>query len=99
MAQTALYQAELASIQTMANCCNNLLQNILPLLQYHNVLWNASGGWNSTIIQSWLDANPQLSGITVAELQSGLNTLFSVIMPGISGNEAALAQLAMAGNN
>jgi hypothetical protein len=88
-------------IGKMANVSSNLLQNILPLLQEGNTLFNSGSpsGYLFVITQPMLDADPTLSGLTTTQLANGISPLTGAVLTAISGNEAALSTLAAAGGN
>jgi hypothetical protein len=91
MALTTLEQDTLAKSFAVAK---TLLNDLQPKLQGLNEIYNSAGGVKTTLEQADLDALAELSGLTVAQVDAGLNAMTVVILPAITSNYPFIAQLA-----
>lgn len=71
-----------------------LLLDLQPKLASLDSIYNSAGGVAATLTQEELDALPELSGLTLTQVNDGLYALTAVILPGIQTAYPALAQLA-----
>lgn len=71
-----------------------LLLDLQPKLAGLDSIYNSAGGVATTLTQAELDAIPELSGLTLAQVNDGLYALTAVILPGIVTAYPAIAQLA-----
>jgi len=71
-----------------------VLEEVKPVLDALNIIYDAGGGVKETLTQAELDEIPAFSGLTKTQLDDGLYALTAVIRPAITNAFTALAQLA-----
>jgi hypothetical protein len=71
-----------------------LLEQLKPILDELDVVYNSSGGLHDTIVQGDLDAIPSYSGLTKTQLDDGMFVLTSTIKGEINTAYSQLAELA-----
>lgn len=71
-----------------------LLDQIKPVLDQLDVIYNSSGGAGSTITQNGLDAILSFSGLTKQQLDDAMYVLTTTLRPNIANAFTQLAQLA-----
>ena len=74
--------------------CKKFLLDLQPKLAGLQQIYDSAGGVKSTLTQAELDEVPELSGLTKAQVDSGLNALTTVLLPAIEAEYPFLAQLA-----
>lgn len=84
---------EQTTINRAIALARKVVEEVYPALKELNVSYNASGGVSSTITQTELDANPDLSGLTKAQLDDALYALTSGILGAIDTGYSQLVQL------
>lgn len=80
------------------NAAKYLIEVLKPVLDELNIIYDASGGLKSTIVQSDLDGIASFSGLTKAQLDDGMFALTSTIKTGLTNAYSQLAQLAARSN-
>ncbi len=71
-----------------------LLEQLRPILDELNVIYDGTGGVKSTITQQNLDSAAYLSGLTVAQLNDGFFVLTATVRADLDNGLTALSQLA-----
>lgn len=94
MALTALEQD---TISRGIAAARKVLDELKPVLDSLNVIYDAEGGAKETIQQSAIDAVPQWSGLTKAQLDDGMYALTGTLRPAIHNAYTALVHLAARG--
>lgn len=85
------------TVQTAANLARKLVEQIKPLLDELDVIYNSAGGVSSTLTQASLDGVAAFSGITKAQVDDGLFALTSTLKGDIATAYSQLAKLAARG--
>ncbi len=71
-----------------------LIEQVKPLLDEMNAIYDSAGGVKTTITQEDLDAESSLSGLTKAQLDDGMFVLTSTLKGDLANGLTQLAQLA-----
>ncbi len=71
-----------------------LLEQVKPLLDEMNAIFDSQGGVKSTVTQQNLDATPSLSGLTTTQLNDGFFVLTATVKGALGDGLTQLAQLA-----
>lgn len=71
-----------------------LIEEIKPIIDELNAIYDSGGGVKSTVTQNNLDAAPFLSGLTKAQLDDGMFALTATIKAALGDGLTQLAQLA-----
>lgn len=74
-----------------------VLDQLKPVLDALNVVYDSEGGAKTTITQEDLDGVANFSGLTKAQLDDGLYALTGTLRPAINNAYTQLAQLAVRG--
>jgi hypothetical protein len=86
MAQNAISRA--------MNGSKTLIEQLKPILDELDVVYNAQGGLKDTITQADLDAIPSYSGLTKQQLDDGMFVLTATLKNDIAAAYSQLTQLA-----
>lgn len=70
-----------------------LIEQIKPILDELNTIYNSSGGLSTTITQGNLDLVPSFSGLTKTQLDDGMYALTATLRGDLSTAYAQLSQL------
>ena len=70
-----------------------ILLDLQPKLAGLQQIYDAAGGVKDTLVQSELDEEAALSGLTVQQVTDGMYALTTVLLPAIEAGYPALAQL------
>ena|SRR5271166_236072 len=95
----ALTNAKTVQVNLAMAVAANLVRNIKPQLDYLNETFNSTGGLLTQIVQADLDANPNWSGLTVAQLSNGVFALTSTLATALASGYPNLAEMAAKGGN
>lgn len=79
------------------NAAKYLIEVLKPVLDELNIVYDASGGLKSTIVQSDLDGIASFSGLTKQELDDALYSLTTTIRTDLTNSYTQLAKLAARG--
>lgn len=85
---------EVNTITRGLNAARKALEEVKPVLDGLDVIYNSAGGAKDTITQQNLDADTVLSGLTKQQLDDGMFALTSSLKTAIANAYAQLAQLA-----
>lgn len=91
MAATPL---ELDTVSRGMLAAKKLLDEVKPVLDLLNVIYDAAGGVKETLTQAELDAVTSFSGLTKAQLDDGMFALTSTVKTAITNAYTQLAALA-----
>lgn len=94
MALSALESSTIA--RAIANA-RRLIEEIKPILDGLNIVYNSAGGAKTTITQASLDAATNLSGLTKGQLDDAMFVLTGTLLGDLTNGYTALAQLAARG--
>jgi hypothetical protein len=81
-------------VSRSAQAAKYLVEQLKPLLDELDVLYNSAGGLKSTISQGDLDSIASFSGLTKQQLDDALYALTSTLKSDLSAAYTQLAQLA-----
>lgn len=81
------------SINDACRQAKALCEQVKPVLDRLNVLYDAEGGLKATVKQADLDTVPAYSGLTKAQLDDGMYALTSTLKTAITNAYTQLAQL------
>jgi hypothetical protein len=76
------------------NAAKYLVEQLKPILDELNIIYDSQDGLKSTIQQSDLDGIPSFSGLTKQQLDDGMYVLTATIRTDLSNGYSQLAQLA-----
>ena len=90
----ALSALEQNTISRAIQAAKYLVEQLKPILDELNVIYDADGGAKSTITQQGLDAVASFSGLTKAQLDDGFYVLTATLRGDLVNGYSQLAQLA-----
>jgi len=90
----AASQLELDTLSKAFAVSKQLLLDLQPKLESLREIYDSAGGVKATLTQEDMDAIPELSGLTKAQLDDGLYVLTTTIVPALENGYASLAKLA-----
>ena len=83
--------------QTITKGCQaakKVLEEVLPILNNLNVIYDSAGGVKTTITQQNMDLDPTLSGLTKQQLDDGMFALTSTLKNDMTTAFSQLAEIA-----
>lgn len=94
MALSTLEQNTVTKALTLAK---QVIEQVKPVMDELDVIYNSASGAKTTITQAGLDAIPSFSGLTKQQLDDGLYALTATLKGDITTAYSQLAQLATRG--
>lgn len=82
------------TISLSLQAAKKVLDELKPIIDRLNIIYDSAGGVKETITQEELDAVASFSGLTKAQLDDGMFALTAVLRTDIANSYSALAQLA-----
>ena len=89
-----LTQLELNTVSKGLAIAKKMLDEVKPVLDALNIIYDSVGGAKSTITQAGLDLVPYFSGITKQQLDDGMFALTATLRTDMQTAYAVIAQLA-----
>ncbi len=85
---------ELNTISRGLAAAKKVLEELKPVIDALNIIYDSEGGAKTTITQEDLDGVASFSGLTKAQLDDGMWVLTATLRGDIANGYSALAQLA-----
>lgn len=82
------------TISLSLQAAKKVLDELKPVIDRLNIIYDSEGGAKTTITQEDLDGVASFSGLTKTQLDDGMWILTSVLRTDIANGYSALAQLA-----
>lgn len=89
-----LNQLELDTISRGCQAAKKVLDEVKPVLDQLNVIYDSAGGVKSTVSQADLNEFPQFSGLTEGQLDDGFFVLTATLREALANGFTQLAHLA-----
>lgn len=93
----ALSTLDLQTVQAGCSAARQVIENMKPVVDRLNIIYDSAGGSKSTITQADLDLAPAFSKLSKVQLDDGMFALTSTLRTAITNAYAQLAQLAARG--
>lgn len=90
MALTAL---EVNTVKRGLSAANLVIDQLKPMVDSLNIIYDSAGGAKETITQAGLDEIPSFSGLTKAQLDDGMFALTATLKDAITAAYTQLSQL------